>query len=126
MGAVFYFSVSEASVNTLTVNARDLVSVSDVLRCLRFDRKRLTLFIKLLLRSTALCHPPGPPPLSGRGGAVPSSNRVPSHPQVALLGVLPGPGMSQTSRGVSPGVGSLGLGKPSAALGTQGTLLRVT
>lgn len=31
VGAVFYFSVTEPSVNTLIVNTRDLISVSDVL-----------------------------------------------------------------------------------------------
>lgn len=65
------------------------------IRCallLQVEQKRLILLVKLAasLHLTAL--PPGSPPFSGRGGAVPSSDRVPAHPQVALLGALPGQG----------------------------------
>lgn len=65
------------------------------IRCallLQVEQKRLILLVKLAasLHLTAL--PPGSPPFSGRGGAGPSSDRVPGHPQVALLGALPGQG----------------------------------
>ena len=62
------------------------VSVSDALCCFKLDRKILILLVKLAasLHLTAL--PPGSPPFSGRGGVVPSSDRVPGHPQVAHSG----------------------------------------
>lgn len=100
------------------MRARDPLSVPDTRRCLRFDRKRLILVIKLSFRSTAPCHPPDPPPLSGRGGAaLPYLRQSLQSPPGDTARGSPGPRPSQTSRGCCPGVGSLGRGSPSSAFG---------
>ena len=55
-----------------------------------WTEKDLILLVKLAASLHLTELPPGSPPFSGRGGAVLSSDRVPGHPQVALLGALPG------------------------------------